>query len=69
MAQTASLTPEDFIKKTIGNLLFTYYSYVDRFHIKPKDLEDLVDGLLYIMSAGFIQKKQIEDMKASMQKR
>lgn len=61
MAKTSELTPSDFIKKTIGNILFVYYVYLENFHIKPKDLEDIVDGLLYLDAHSFIQKKQYKE--------
>ena len=60
MAKSADLTPTDFIQKTVGNLLYIYYFYVDRFKLKPRDLEDLVDGLLYIDANNFLQKKAAE---------
>lgn len=69
MAKTSELTPSDFIKKTVGNILFVYYVYLENFHIKPKDLEDIVDGLLYLDAHSFIQKKQYEDEMAKMRNR
>lgn len=69
MAKTSELTPSDFIKKTVGNILFVYYVYLENFHIKPKDLEDIVDGLLYLDAHNFIQKRQYEDEMAKMRNR
>jgi hypothetical protein len=66
MAKTSELTPSDFIKKTVGNILFVYYVYLENFHIKPKDLEDIVDGLLYLDAHNFIQKQQYEAEMAKM---
>lgn len=60
MAKTSELKPSDFIKKTVGNILFVYYVYLENFHIKPKDLEDIVDGLLYLDAHNFIKKQQYE---------
>lgn len=61
MAQTASLTPADFIKKTVGNILFVYYTYLKYFALRPKDLEDLVDGLLFIEARQFLEKQAYKD--------
>lgn len=59
MANTSELTAEDYIQKTIGNLLFTYYTYLHYFHLKPVDLEDLVDGLLFIASKQYVEKQTL----------
>lgn len=59
LATTAELSTADFIKKTVGNLLFTYYAYLDHFHLRPADAEDLVDGLLFIEAKSYLDKKSI----------
>ena len=64
MAQTASLTPEDFIKKTIGSILFIYYAFVNKFHCRPKDLMDMVDGLLFVEAFNFSEKHELDKLKA-----
>lgn len=69
MAKTSELTPSDFIKKTVGNILFVYYVYLENFHIKPKDLEDIVDGLLYLDAHNFIKKQQYENEMARIRNR
>lgn len=61
LTQTSELKPEEYIKKTVGNTLFVYYVYLNRFHTAPRDLEDLVDGLLYIDAQNYI------DMRAHQQ--
>ena len=57
IADTASLTVNDFINKTIGPLKMLYYLYIDKFHMCPTDLEELVDGLLYLDVKEYIIKK------------
>ena len=64
LAKTSSLTPADYIKKTVGQILFVYYVYLKYFHQRPSDLEDLVDGLLYISTQQFLEKKQAQDFEA-----
>ena len=54
VASSSALKPADFVKKTVGSLLFIYYSYIDRFHVKPRDLDDLMDGLLYVEARTYI---------------
>lgn len=61
VASTSALKPADFIKKTVGSLLFIYYSYIDKFHVKPRDVDDLVDGMLYIESRNYIEKRKEAD--------
>lgn len=60
MAKSTALTPSDYINKTIGTLLYLYYTYSSYFHFKPRDLEDLVDGLLYISARQYQEKQEWE---------
>lgn len=57
ITDTASLSVNDFIKKTIGPLKMLYYLYIDKLHMCPTDLEELVDGLLYLDVKEYILKK------------
>jgi hypothetical protein len=46
--KTSKLPVQEFIKKTCGSLLYMYYTYVKQLHVVPVDLDDLIDGLLYL---------------------
>ena len=61
IAQSSSMTTEDFIKKTCGGLLFMYYAYIEKLHVRPVDIDDMVDGLLYLDARGYITKKAMGD--------
>ena len=58
MVQASSQTTEDYVSKLIGGIRFMYYSFVDKFHTRPKDVEDLVDGMLYMDAVNYIEKKE-----------
>ena len=60
ITQSSSLTTEDFIKKTCGGLLFVYYVYLKELHTVPVDIDDLIDGLLFLDAQGYIMKKAKE---------
>lgn len=60
IAQSSTLTPADFIKKTVGNILFLYYSYLKQFHARPVDLIDMVDGLLFMDASNYIQEQSMK---------
>lgn len=64
MSQTVSLTPSDYIKKTLGTLMYLYYQYLKYFHMRPRDIEDMIDGLLYISTSNFLDKRAMEDWKS-----
>ena len=36
------------VHKELGTYLFLYYKYVDYFKNIPSNLDDLIDGLIYI---------------------
>ena len=63
IASTSSLTVGDYIKKTCGGILFLYYTYIDKLHSRPVDMNDLVDGLLYLDAKGYILKKATDKGK------
>ena len=63
ITQSSSLTTEDFIKKTCGGLLFVYYVYLKELHTTPVDIDDLIDGLLFLDAQGYITKKIREQNK------
>ena len=67
MAQTSALTPSDYIKKTIGNILFTYYTYLKYYHLKPRDLDDLVDGLLYMEAQQYQEEQSFKQHMARLE--
>lgn len=58
MIQASSQTTEDYVDKLLGGIRFMYYSFVDKFHTRPLDLEDLVDGSLYMDAYNYIEKKE-----------
>ena len=60
VTSTSSLTTADFIKKTCGGLLFMYYTYVEILHARPVDIEDLIDGMLYLDARGYITKRHMD---------
>lgn len=60
ITKSSSLTIEDYVKKTLGTLRFMYYMYVDKLHVRPKDLIDMMDGLLYLDARTYILKQSNE---------
>lgn len=58
IAKASGLTTSDYVKKTIGNAMFIYYSYVNHFHCYPRTLDELVDGILYIDALNYIKKQE-----------
>lgn len=50
MLQRVLSQREDFtskVKRVLGNLKFLYYRYLEEFHQVPRDIDDLIDGLIY----------------------
>lgn len=63
ITQASALSPADYIKKTVGNLMFIYYNFLDNYKQRPMDIDDLVDGLLYIGARNYIQEQEIRKLK------
>lgn len=57
IAGTSAIPPADFIKKTVGGILFMYYLFIDKYHVRPVDLDDLIDGSLYLDAKDYIIKQ------------
>lgn len=64
ISSTSKLKPADYIKKTVGQLRFLYYLYLERFKSKPLDILDLIDGLLYIKARNYQDKLIKESIDA-----
>ena len=64
MSSAAALKPADYIKKTIGSIMYTYYSFTKEFRVRPIDMEDLVDGLLFMMSYNYVQEQHQKEIEA-----
>ena len=58
MLRASSMTTEDYVDRLLGGVRFMYYSFVDKFHVRPLDLIDLVDGSLYMDAYNYIEKKE-----------
>lgn len=58
MLRASSMTTEDYVDRLLGGIRFMYYSFVDKFHVRPIDLIDLVDGSLYMDAYNYIEKKE-----------
>lgn len=61
ITQTSKMTTEDFVKKTCGGLLFLYYTYVEKLHTRPLDIDDMIDGVLFLDAKSYIMKQVTED--------
>ena len=54
ISNASKRTAADFIKETCGSLLFMYYMYMDKLHGVPVDVDDMIDGLLYLDAKNYI---------------
>ena len=69
ITETSSQKPADFIKKTVGSILFMYYSYVDKLHVRPLDLDDFIDGILYVEAREYCNEKARQKAEKAATKR
>ena len=38
-----------------------YYAYIEKLHVRPVDMNDMIDGLLYLDARGYMTKKSMGD--------
>ena len=48
LCQSTERSINDLVDVSVGPMVMSYFVFVDSLHVKPKDLEELVDGLLYL---------------------
>ena len=53
LMRTTKLSYSDYVQATVGPMLHLYYQYCDKFHTRPVDLIDLMDGILYMACQGY----------------
>ena len=63
IVSSSSLTTTDYVKKTCGGILFLYYTFVENLHIRPVDLNDLIDGILFLDAKNYITKQHMDKVK------
>lgn len=63
IVSTSELTSDDFIQKTVGPTRFLYYHYCKEFQGRPRDMDDFIDGLLYLMDINYIRKQEYNKAK------
>lgn len=61
MFAATSMTTEDYVRNTIGSAVMLYYVYLDKFRQRPRDLEDIIDALLYLDAKAYITKQHMQE--------
>lgn len=56
---SVTLSEDEFIEKCLGNLRFLYYLVIDKLHIRPVDMEEFIDALLYLDSVQYITEQEL----------
>lgn len=68
ITQASAHTPKDYVNMILGSMRFLYYSFLNRYHVRPIDFIDLVDGLLFMDAYGYLEKKEYEKISAATKK-
>jgi hypothetical protein len=51
---------DDFVSETLGFVMHSYYTWVKFYHMRPRSLDDFVDGLLYMELHAMQQREAAE---------
>lgn len=57
------LTVDEYTETLMGHLRNAYYVYVDVFHVYPRDMEELVDGLLYVDIKNYATEMDMKEQQ------
>lgn len=41
-------TPHEIVEETVGSVMYLYYLFIECLHARPVDIDDMVDGLLFL---------------------
>lgn len=64
IVNASELPIEDFIDQTLGSMRYLYYVYLNKFHVVPIDMDDMIDGLMYIDIEQRIQSDAMKRARA-----
>jgi len=56
ISRASTRSPTEFIQDSVGSLLFLVYLFEDSFKREARDLDDLVDGLLYLDARSYVRE-------------
>ncbi len=56
ISRASTRSPTEFIQDSVGSLLFLVYLFEDSFKHEARDLDDLVDGLLYLDARSYVRE-------------
>jgi len=48
----------EIVQETVGTVMYLYYLYVDGLHTRPIDIDDMIDGLLYLSARQRIRDNE-----------
>lgn len=68
ITKASALPEEDYVETLLGGARFMYYSFLNRFHVRPVDMIDMIDGTLFIDAYGYIEKKEYERARQQVRK-
>ena len=55
----------DQVGEVLGYYKFIYYQYLNAFHCEPRDLEDLIDGIIY---STLMKEQEVKSIQRSAKK-
>lgn len=50
------LHPDEYIQEAMGAFPFLVYTFQKEFHLPPEDLDDLIDGILYLDCVSYTRE-------------
>jgi hypothetical protein len=50
----------DIIGETLGAYQYMYFTFLERFRREPREIDDLIDGLIYIELNAYFEKKALQ---------
>lgn len=65
----SSLSEDDYIRKTLGALRLYYYMFLDLFHVRPRDMIELIDGVLYSDIKSYVCEQESNRLKRMQQEK
>lgn len=58
IVELSKRTPEDIVNDALGPLMFVYYWFLKSYKHEPRDMDDLVDGLLFLDTKHYLEEQK-----------
>jgi hypothetical protein len=54
-------TDGEIIQEVLGSFKYIYFQFIEALHREPRDIDDLIDGIIYLELNTYFERKAIQN--------